>query len=104
MALRIVQAQVDRLEREIDAMNAELEPLTQLHPARRRRRSRALHLARTIARRAERSVVTAAREVRAQSAGRASISTACPIFCSCSAGCSPRTPGGDVLWQPGATR
>jgi ATP:cob(I)alamin adenosyltransferase len=32
-ALRIVAAQVARLESEIDAMNARLEPLAQLHPA-----------------------------------------------------------------------
>ena len=34
-ALRIVAGQVERLEREIDAMNADLAPLDQLHPARR---------------------------------------------------------------------
>ena len=37
-ALRIAPDQVDRLEREIDAMNEDLEPLRELHPARRRRR------------------------------------------------------------------
>ena len=33
--LRIVASQVERLEREIDAMNRSLEPLDQLHPAER---------------------------------------------------------------------
>ena len=36
-ALRIVPAQVERLEREIDAMNGELAPAHLLHPARRQR-------------------------------------------------------------------
>jgi len=52
--LRIVAAQVDRLEREIDAMNAELQPLNSfILPAGSALASH-LHLARTVARRAER--------------------------------------------------
>ena len=55
-ALRIVPAQVKRLEQEIDAMNAELAPLESFvlpggNPA-----SAYLHLARTVVRRAERLV------------------------------------------------
>lgn len=56
-ALRIVPAQVTRLETEIDAMNVALSPLTSFilpggDPA-----AAALHLARAIVRRAERSAV-----------------------------------------------
>jgi cob(I)alamin adenosyltransferase len=53
-ALRIVQAQVDRLEREIDAMNAELKPLKSFVLPGGRPAATYLHLARTVARRAER--------------------------------------------------
>ena len=64
MTLRIVRPQIDRLEREIDAMNEELEPLQQLHPARRRRRRRPIFISPApIVRRAERSAVAAARSV-----------------------------------------
>ena len=53
-ALRIVDAQVERLEREIDAMNAELQPLTSFILPGGTAASAYLHLARTVARRAER--------------------------------------------------
>ena len=53
-ALRIVDAQVERLEREIDAMNAELQPLTSFILPGGTPTSAYLHFARTVARRAER--------------------------------------------------
>lgn len=53
-ALRIVDAQVERLEREIDTMNAELKPLTSFILPGGTAASAYLHLARTVARRAER--------------------------------------------------
>lgn len=53
-ALRIVQAQVDRLEHEIDAMNAELKPLESFILPGGTPAAACLHLARTIVRRAER--------------------------------------------------
>ena len=56
-ALRIVAPQVERLEREIDAMNASLDPLTSFILPSGSRAVAALHLARAIVRRAERSVV-----------------------------------------------
>ena len=55
-ALRIVDAQVDRLEREIDRMNAELEPLTSFILPGGTAASAYLHFARTVARRAERMI------------------------------------------------
>ena len=55
-ALRIVDAQVDRLEREIDGMNAELEPLTSFILPGGTAAAAHLHLARTVARRAERLI------------------------------------------------
>ncbi len=55
-ALRIVDAQVERLEREIDRMNAELEPLTSFILPGGTAASAYLHFARTVARRAERLI------------------------------------------------
>jgi cob(I)alamin adenosyltransferase len=52
--LRIVDAQVDRLEQEIDAMNAELSPLKSFVLPGGTPAAAHLHLARTVARRAER--------------------------------------------------
>lgn len=61
--LRIVEAQVERLEREIDAMNEKLAPLNSFVLPGGSPASAALHLARTVARRAEREIVAlAARE------------------------------------------
>ena len=56
-ALRIVQSQVDRLEREIDELNEELQPLTSFILPGGSAAAAALHLARTISRRAERIMV-----------------------------------------------
>ncbi|GMB83770.1 cob(I)yrinic acid a,c-diamide adenosyltransferase [Shinella zoogloeoides] len=55
--LRIAQAQVDRLEKEIDALNADLEPLRSFVLPGGGPAAAALHLARTVARRAERRIV-----------------------------------------------
>lgn len=57
MVLRIVSAQVARLEAEIDAMNLELAPLTSFILPGGSPVAAALHLARAIARRAERAAV-----------------------------------------------
>lgn len=54
--LRIQQAQVDRLEAEIDAMNADLEPLKSFILPGGTPASAWLHLARTVVRRAERDM------------------------------------------------
>ncbi len=53
-ALRIVKTQVDRLEAEIDELNDELEPLRSFVLPGGTRAAAALHVARTISRRAER--------------------------------------------------
>ncbi|MGH6853618.1 MAG: cob(I)yrinic acid a,c-diamide adenosyltransferase, partial [Methylocella sp.] len=58
--LRIVQSQVDRLEREIDALNVELAPLRSFVLPGGSPAAAALHLARTVTRRAERLLVALA--------------------------------------------
>jgi cob(I)alamin adenosyltransferase len=55
-ALRIVEAQVERLEKEIDTLNAELRPLTSFILPGGTPASSYLHLARTVCRRAERLI------------------------------------------------
>jgi cob(I)alamin adenosyltransferase len=55
-ALRIVDSQVDRLEAEIDLMNADLAPLNSFILPGGTPAAAALHLARTITRRAERQM------------------------------------------------
>ena len=55
--LRIVEAQVERLEKEIDLLNAELAPLNSFILPGGSPLSAYLHLARTISRRAERLMV-----------------------------------------------
>jgi cob(I)alamin adenosyltransferase len=55
--LRIVPAQVVRLEREIDALNADLSPLTSFVLPAGSAAATYLHLARTVCRRAERVMV-----------------------------------------------
>ena len=61
-ALRIVPAQVERLEREIDAMNADLSPLNSFVLPGGSEAAAWLHLARTVARRAERRMTQLARK------------------------------------------
>ncbi len=56
--LRIVASQVDRLEGDIDTLNADLEPLKSFVLPAGSKASASLHLARTIARRAERLMVS----------------------------------------------
>jgi cob(I)alamin adenosyltransferase len=58
-ALRIVQAQIDRLEGEIDAWNAGLQPLTSFVLPGGSNLAAALHVARAATRRAERALVAA---------------------------------------------
>jgi cob(I)alamin adenosyltransferase len=61
--LRIVATQVERLEREIDTLNRNLEPLTSFVLPGGTPAAASLHLCRTVARRAERLMVElAARE------------------------------------------
>ena len=61
-ALRITSAQVTRLEQEIDAMNAELNPLTSFILPGGSQLSAWLHMARTVSRRAERRMTELAIE------------------------------------------
>jgi cob(I)alamin adenosyltransferase len=103
MSLRIVQDQIDRLEREIDAMNERLEPLRSFILPGGGAGAAHLHLARTIVRRAERKAVAAAREVPLNPLALAYLNRLSDhLFVL--ARLAAKAEGGDVLWQPGATR
>ncbi|HMQ19673.1 MAG TPA: cob(I)yrinic acid a,c-diamide adenosyltransferase, partial [Sphingopyxis sp.] len=70
MALRIVPSQIARLEDEIDAMNGALDALKSFILPGGTEAAARLHLARAIARRAERAAVTAGSAQAAAHAGR----------------------------------
>jgi cob(I)alamin adenosyltransferase len=61
-ALRIIQSQVDRLERKIDELNADLAPLLSFVLPGGSPAAAALHVARAVTRRAERVLVALANE------------------------------------------
>jgi cob(I)alamin adenosyltransferase len=103
ITLRVVQSQIDRLEAEIDAMNADLESLRSFILPGGGGGSAELHLARAIARRAERSAVAAAREVGLNPRALIYLNRLSDhLFVM--ARWLARTEGGDILWQPGSTR
>jgi cob(I)alamin adenosyltransferase len=101
MVLRIVPAQVERLERAIDAMNETLSPLRSFILPGGSAGAAALHLARAIARRAERSAVAVTDPVNP--AALAYINRLSD-FLFVAARHVNQNGAGDVLWQPGATR
>ncbi len=103
MILRIVQEQIDRLEREIDRMNENLEPLRSFILPGGEGGSAHLHLARAIVRRAERKAVTASRDVPLNPLAIIYLNRLSDHLFVMARWVS-RTAGGDILWQPGATR
>ena len=103
MVLRIVQTQIDRLEAEIDAMNEQLEPLRSFILPGGSEAVARVHVGRTVARRAERSAVTAAREVPLNPLAAIYLNRLSD-FLFVLGRLLAKDAGGDVLWQPGATR
>jgi cob(I)alamin adenosyltransferase len=102
-ALRIVAAQVERLEREIDAMNAGLEPLTSFILPSGSPAVAALHLARVVVRRAERAVV-ALNQSEPLNPQLLAYLNRLSDWLFVAARHVAKDEGGDVLWQPGASR
>jgi cob(I)alamin adenosyltransferase len=103
MVLRIVAAQVERLETEIDRMNSELTPLTSFILPGGTRGAAALHVARATIRRAERTAVGAARQVPLNPSALAYLNRLSD-YLFVAARVVNQKAGGDVLWRPGATR
>jgi len=102
-ALRIVARQATRLEEEIDAMNADLAPLTSFILPGGSLAVAQIHLARAIVRRAERAMVALAESAEVSPHASAYINRLSDhLFVA--ARHLAASEGGDVLWQPGATR
>jgi cob(I)alamin adenosyltransferase len=100
-ALRIQPDQIERLEREIDAMNEDLEPLRSFILPGGGGGSAQLHLARSVVRRAERAAVAAASSFSPPALQYLNrLSDHLFVLARWVA----REGGGDILWQPGATR
>jgi len=101
--LRIVDSQVERLENEIDAMNEALKPLTSFVLPGGSPASSYLHLARTVARRAERLVVELARTEKVSPIAMRYLNRVSDHLFVAS---RVANDGGakDVLWIPGANR
>jgi cob(I)alamin adenosyltransferase len=103
MTLRIVPEQIDRLEREMDEMNETLAALTSFILPGGGSGSAELHLARAIARRAERSAVAAGAAVSLNPLALTYLNRLSDhLFVS--ARFAAAAQGGDILWRPGATR
>jgi len=104
-ALRIVAAQVERLEREIDALNEGLEPLRSFVLPGGTPAAAALHLARTVCRRAERLLVLLI-EQPGERVGQPALSYLNRLsdFLFVASRHANGRGAADVLWVPGATR
>jgi cob(I)alamin adenosyltransferase len=101
MVLRIVPTQVERLEHAIDALNDHMAPLRSFILPGGSPGAAALHLARAITRRAERSAVAIAEPVNP--AALAYINRLSDFLFVASRHVN-QNGAGDVLWRPGATR
>lgn len=103
--LRMVESQVARLEAEIDELNAELQPLRSFVLPGGTPAAAALHLARTISRRAERLMVELAAQPN-EIVGEPALKYINRLsdFLFVAARYANLKNGGDVLWTPGKNR
>lgn len=101
--LRIAAAQTDRLESEIDVMNAALEPLRSFVLPGGAPLSAALHICRTVARRAERLAVALAADEPINPAAVTYLNRLSDWF-FVAARMANDQGRKDVLWVPGANR
>ncbi|WP_298725675.1 cob(I)yrinic acid a,c-diamide adenosyltransferase [uncultured Ferrovibrio sp.] len=102
-ALRVAQVQVDRLEAEIDAMNARLAPLTSFVLPGGSPAAAYLHLARTVVRRAER-LVTALQDAEPINPAALAYINRLSDHLFVAARHANQDGAGDVLWVPGLNR
>lgn len=102
-ALRIIAGQVDRLETQIDAMNADLSPLDSFILPGGSPAAAAVHLARAITRRAERSATAAAAEVALNPQALAYLNRLSDLLFVLARRLNGNG-AGDIKWVPGASR
>jgi cob(I)alamin adenosyltransferase len=103
--LRVVASQVERLERDIDSLNANLTPLTSFVLPGGTPAAAYLHLARTVCRRAERIMVELATKPE-EPVGDAAIQYMNRLsdFLFVASRSQNGNGAGDVLWVPGQNR
>lgn len=101
--LRMIATQVDRLEREIDAMNSALQPLRSFVLPGGSALAAHLHLCRTVARRAERLAVDLAGQEPVNPVALRYLNRLSDWFFVASRVANDNG-AADVLWIPGATR
>ncbi|MBW8640790.1 cob(I)yrinic acid a,c-diamide adenosyltransferase [Hoeflea sp. WL0058] len=103
--LRVTDHQVERIEADIDALNARLEPLKSFVLPGGSPASAALHLARTVIRRAERLMVAlAAKDGEIVSPAAIKYVNRASDLLFVAARCANDDGRGDVLWVPGKHR
>jgi cob(I)alamin adenosyltransferase len=102
--LRIIGAQVTRLEQEIDALNARLSPLRSFVLPGGSSAAAGLHLARAVSRRAERRMVALAMEGESVSAQALQFINRLSDFLFVAARVANNDGASDVLWRPGQNR
>ena len=103
--LRVVSSQVERLERDIDSLNANLAPLTSFVLPGGMPAAAYLHLARTVCRRAERIMVElAAKPDEPVSDAAIQFINRLSDFLFVASRSANRNGAGDVLWVPGQNR
>jgi len=102
-ALRITAGQVERLEHEIDLLNAELQPLQSFILPGGNEIGTALHLARAIVRRAERLAIALAAQEWVNPEALKYLNRLSDHLFVLSRHANDRGRS-DVLWRPGATR
>jgi cob(I)alamin adenosyltransferase len=103
--LRVLSSQVERLERDIDRLNAELAPLNSFVLPGGTPAAAHLHLARTVCRRAERIMVELAAQPD-EVVGEAAIQYVNRLsdFLFIASRTANHNGAGDVLWVPGQNR
>jgi len=102
--LRVSEAQVRRLEEEIDALNVALPPLESFVLPGGTPAAAALHLARTVCRRAERSVVRLAQSGEAASPAALKYLNRLSDYLFVAARFANDRGAAEVFWKSGATR
>jgi cob(I)alamin adenosyltransferase len=100
----MTEAQVERLEKQLDQFNAGLQPLKEFILPGGTRAAALAHFARTVCRRAERAVVALGRNEPVGDAGRVYLNRLSDLLFVVGRVLNRAGGRGDVLWQPGKNR